>query len=132
MQPNALLIRQNFIVVTSGCYSIYWFDGVRECWRLGPLKLSKLVTGLGLGRWLMPLSLLHVGHSLVHGLQHLGLHYQILLRCWWWRWVGVVVVVLICTTIASVGHLVIEKRFETEIDMAIRDSQLYASRYVDE
>jgi hypothetical protein len=27
---------------------------------------------------------------------------------------------------------VIEKRFETEIDMAIRDFQLYASRYTDD
>jgi hypothetical protein len=88
---------------------------VRECWGLGPLKLSKLVTGLGLWRWLMPLSLLHVGHSLLHGLQHRGLHCQNLLKCWWWRWVGVVVVVvlvgttvvvLIGTTIASVASLV--------------------------
>jgi hypothetical protein len=103
---------------------------VRECWGLGPLKLSKLVTGLGLWRWLMPLSLLHVGHSLLHGLQHLGLHYQNLLKCWWWWWV-VVVVVLVGTTVESVGHPVIEKRFETDIDMVIRDSQLYASRYTD-
>jgi hypothetical protein len=79
----------------------------------------------------MPLSLLHVGHSLLHGLQHLGLHYQNMLKCWWRRWV-VVVVVLVGTTVASVGHLVIEKRFEREIDMAIRDSQLYASRYTDD
>jgi hypothetical protein len=69
----------------------------------------------------MPLSLLHVGHSLLHGLQHLGLHYQNLLKCWWWRWVGVVVVVvvvvvvLVGTTIVSVGHLVIEKSFEIEV-----------------
>jgi hypothetical protein len=89
--------------------------------------------GLGLWRWLMPLSLLHVGQSLLHGLQHLGLHYQNLLKYWWWSWVGVVVViVLVGTTVVSVGHLVIEKRFETEIDMTIRDSQLYASRYTDD
>jgi hypothetical protein len=101
---------------------------------LGPLKLSKLVMGLGLWRWLMPLSLLHVGHSLLHGLQLMGLHYQNLLKCWWCRWVGVVVVVvvLVGTMVASVGRLVIEKRFETEIDMVIRDSQLYASRYTDD
>jgi hypothetical protein len=112
---------------------VHWFGGVRECWGLGPLKLSKLVTGLGLWRWLMPLRLLHVGHSLLHGLQHLGLHYQNLLKCWWWRWVGIVViVVLVGTTVASVGHLIIVKRFETEIDMAIRDSQLCASRYNDD
>jgi hypothetical protein len=77
------------------------------------------------------LSLLHVGHSLFHGLQHLGLYYQNLLKCWWWRWVGVVVS-LIGTMVASVGHQVTEKIFETEIDMAIRDSQLYASMYTDD
>jgi hypothetical protein len=77
----------------------------------------------------MPLSLLHVGHSLLHGLQHLSLHYQNLLKCWWWRRV---VVVLVGTTVASVGHLMIAKRFETEIDIEIRDFQLYASRYTDD
>jgi hypothetical protein len=55
-----------------------------------------------------------------------------LLKCWWWRRAGiVVVVVLVGTMVVSVGHLVIEKRFEIEIDMVIRDSQLYASRYTD-
>jgi hypothetical protein len=66
----------------------------------------------------MPLSLLHVGHSLLHGLQHPSLHYQNLLKCWWWRRVGivvVVVVVLIGTTVASVGHLMIVKSCEIEI-----------------
>jgi hypothetical protein len=82
----------------------------------------------------MPLSLVHVGHSLLHGLQHLSLHYQNLLKCWWWRQVGivVVVVVLVGTMVASVGHLMIVKRFETKIDIAISDSQLYASRYSDD
>jgi hypothetical protein len=47
---------------------IHWLDGVRECRRIGPLKLSKFVMGLALWRWLMPLSLLHVGHSLLRGL----------------------------------------------------------------
>jgi hypothetical protein len=80
----------------------------------------------------MSLSLLHVGHSLLHGLQHLSLHYQNLLKCWWWRWVGVVaiVVVLAGTSVVSVGHLMIGKRFETEIEK--KDSQLYASRYNDD
>jgi hypothetical protein len=55
-----------------------------------------------------------------------------LAQCWWWRRIGVVVVVLIGTTVASVGHLMIVKRFETEIDIEIRDSQLYASRYTDD
>jgi hypothetical protein len=63
----------------------------------------------------MPLSSLHVGHSLLHGLQHLSLHYQNLLKCWWWRQVGIVVVVLVGTTIASVGHLMIVKSCELEV-----------------
>jgi hypothetical protein len=61
----------------------------------------------------MPLSLLHVVHSLLHGLQHLSLHYQNLLKYWWWRWVGiVVVVVLVGTMVVSIGHLMIVKSFE--------------------
>jgi hypothetical protein len=82
----------------------------------------------------MPLSLLHVGHSLLHGLQHLSLHYQHLLMCWWWRWVvGIVVVVLVVvTTVVSVGSLIIVKRFEIELKIEIHDSQLYASRYTDD
>jgi hypothetical protein len=83
--------------------------------------------------WLVSLSLLHVGHSLLHGLQQLSLHYQNLLKCWWWRRVvGVVVVVVdlvAITTVASVGHLMIVKRFEIELKIEIQDSQLYASRY---
>jgi hypothetical protein len=43
------------------------------------------------------------------------LHDQHLLKCWWWRWVGTVIVVLIGDTVASVGHLMIVKRFETDI-----------------
>jgi hypothetical protein len=84
----------------------------------------------------MPLGLLHVGHSMLHGLQHLSLHYQHLLKCWWFRWVvGVVVVVVLIvigTTVASVGHLMIVKRFEIELKIEIQDSQLYASRYTDD
>jgi hypothetical protein len=43
-----------------------------------------------------------------------------LLKCWWWRRVGtvvfaVVVVVLVGTTVVSVGHLMIVKRFEIEV-----------------
>jgi hypothetical protein len=57
-----------------------------------------------------------------------------LLQCWWWRWVGIVVVVIVVvvvvgTTVASVGHLMIVKRFEIEEKIEIQDSQLYASRY---
>jgi uncharacterized membrane protein len=66
--------------------------------------------------------------------QHLSLHYQYMLKYWWWmRVVGVVVVVVVLvvigTTVASVGHLMIVKRFEIELEMEIQDSQLYASRY---
>jgi hypothetical protein len=71
-----------------------------------------------LWRLLLTLRLLHICHSLLHSLQHLSLNNQYLLQCWWWRWVGivvVVVVVLIGTTIASVGHLMIMKRFEEEV-----------------
>jgi phosphotransferase system glucose/maltose/N-acetylglucosamine-specific IIC component len=90
--------------------------------------------------WLVSFSLLHVGHSLLHGLQHLSLHYQNLLKCWWWRWVvGVVVVVVVVvvvlvvvTMVASVSHLMIVKRFETELKIEIQDSQLYASSYTDD
>jgi hypothetical protein len=56
-----------------------------------------------------------------------------LLRCWWWRWVGiVVVVVLVSTTVVSVDHLMIVKRFEIELKIEIQDSPLYASRYNDD
>jgi hypothetical protein len=54
--------------------------------------------------------------------QQLGLHVQHLLQCWRWRWVDIIVVVvvvvvaiLIGTTVASVDHLIIVKRFEIEI-----------------
>jgi hypothetical protein len=63
--------------------------------------------------------------------QHLSLHYQNLLKCWWWRRVGSIVV-LICGMVASVSHLMIGKRFETAIDIEIRDSRLYASRYTND
>jgi hypothetical protein len=54
------------------------------------------------------------------------------LPCWWWRWVGIVVVVLMSGTVVSVGHLMIMKGFETEIKIEIKDSQLYAARYNDD
>jgi hypothetical protein len=107
---------------------------MREGWWFGPLKLSKLVTRLGLRRWMMPLSLLHVGHSLLHGLQHLSLHYQNLLKCWGCRRiVGSTVDIIhigVVVAVASVSHLVFGKRFEIEIE--IKDFQLYASRYNDD
>jgi hypothetical protein len=70
------------------------------------------------------LRLLHVCHSLLHGLQHLGLHDQHLLQCWRWRRVSiVVVVVLVGTTVASVGHLMTVKRFEIEIGIKDNDKR---------
>jgi hypothetical protein len=96
---------------------IHWLDRVRECLMLSPLEFFKFVMLLKLWHWLLSLSLLHVHHSLLHGLQHMCLHDQYLLQCWRWRRVGIVVViVLIGGTIASVGHLMVMKRFEIEID----------------
>jgi hypothetical protein len=60
--------------------SIHWIDRVRECWGLSLLEFPKFVMMLRLWCWLVSLSLLHVHHSLLHGLQHLSLHYQNLLR----------------------------------------------------
>jgi hypothetical protein len=100
---------------------IHWLDGVREWQRLGPPEFSMFVTLLRLWRWLMLWSLLHVGHILLHILQHLSLHDQHLLQCWWWRRLGIaVVVVLMSGTVASVGHLMIVKRFETQIKIEIK------------
>jgi hypothetical protein len=111
---------------------IHRFDGVRECWRLGPLKFFELIPLLGLGHWLLTLSL-HISHRLLHSLQHLSLHYKDLLKSWWWRQIGsIVVIVLICGVIVSVLHLMIMKIFETEMEIEIKDSQLYASRYNDD
>jgi hypothetical protein len=53
-----------------------------------------------------------------------------LLQCWWWRLVGIVVVVLVGTTVATIGHLMTVKRFDIEVKDI--DSQLYASRYNDD
>jgi hypothetical protein len=58
---------------------------------------------------------MHVGHSLLH-----RLHDEHFLQCWWWRRVGIVVVVLMSVTATSVGHLMIVKRFEIEIKIKKR------------
>jgi hypothetical protein len=42
-----------------------------------------------------------------------------LLKCWWWKWVVGVAVVLVGTMVASVGHLIIVKRFEIELKIEI-------------
>jgi hypothetical protein len=130
---GALNILQLLFNCLQPIISIHWFNRVRECWRLGPLELSNFITLMALWHWLLSLSLLHVRHSLLHCLQHLGWHEQYLLHCWRWRQVGIIVViVLIGGTVASVGPLMILKRFEIEIAIEIKDSQLYASRYNDD
>jgi hypothetical protein len=42
----------------------------------------------------------------------------------------IVVVILVGTMVASVGHLMIVKSCEIEVKIEIQDSQLYASRYI--
>jgi hypothetical protein len=42
-----------------------------------------------------------------------------LLKCWWGRWVVGVVVVLVGTTIVSVGHLIVVKGFEIGLKIEI-------------
>jgi hypothetical protein len=56
------------------------------------------------------------------------LHYQNLLKCWWWRRVSIVVV-LVGTPVASVGHLMIVKRFEIEEKDRDMRFPTHASRY---
>jgi hypothetical protein len=57
-----------------------------------------------------------------------------LLKCWGWRQiVGStidIVLIRVVVAVASVSHLMIGKRFETEKE--IKDFQLYASRYNDD
>jgi hypothetical protein len=110
---------------------IHWLNRVKEYQRLGLLEFSKFVTLLRLWRWLLSLSFLHVHHSLLHGLHLFSLHDQHLLQCWWWERVGIaIVIVLIGNTVVSIGHLIIVKRFDTEIE--IKNSHRYASRYNDD
>jgi hypothetical protein len=76
----------------------------------------------------MPLSMLHVSHSLLYSLQHLSLHNQGLLKRW--RWVGsIVVIVFICDMVVSVGRLMTVKRFETEIEIEIKIEIKYSLLY---
>jgi hypothetical protein len=78
---------------------------MREGGQLSPLKLDQLVTLLRLRCWLVTLGRLHVGHYLLHGLQHLCTHYEHLLQHWWgWR-VALIVVIGIDVMVPRVGHL---------------------------
>jgi hypothetical protein len=74
-----------------------------------------LVTLLGLWCQLLALSLLHISHRLLHDLQHLSLHHQDLLKGWWWRWVGSIVLIGVVIAVVSVRHPVVMERFEIEI-----------------
>jgi hypothetical protein len=49
-------------------------------WWLGPLEVSKPISLLRLRCLLI---LLHNEHGLLHGMEHLSLHYQNLLKGWW-------------------------------------------------
>jgi hypothetical protein len=62
--------------------------------------------------------MLHIDHGLLHGLEHLCLHSQHLLKSWQrgWRQVGIIVVVLpivlsvvVGGTVPCVGHLKYER-----------------------
>jgi hypothetical protein len=81
------------------------------------VEFSEFIMLLRLWCWLVSWGLLHVGHSLLHGLQHLSLYYQYLLKCWWWRQVGIVFIVLIGDMVVSVDHLMVMRRFEIEIEI---------------
>jgi hypothetical protein len=82
---------------------IHWLNRVWECWWLGPLKLTKFVTGMRLRCLLVTLALMHIGYHMLHSLKHLGLHHQDLLQGQWgWR---VVLVVGISLVIPCVDHL---------------------------
>jgi hypothetical protein len=88
---------------------IHGFHGVQEGWQLGPLKFSKLVYLLRLQCLLVRL---HVGHSLLQGLEHLSLHHQNLLQGqhgWRW-WIGStivlsIVVLSVDNMVPCIGHL---------------------------
>jgi hypothetical protein len=47
--------------------------------KLGVTELIQLITRLRLRCWMVALGRLHVNHRLLHGLQHLRLHYEHLL-----------------------------------------------------
>jgi hypothetical protein len=50
---------------------------------------------------------LHIDHGLLHGLEHLSLHYQNLLQRWWWvsSIAVLTVVVVVGVMVSCVGHL---------------------------
>jgi hypothetical protein len=90
--------------------SIHWLHNMRKGWQLNALKISQPIPRR---RWRLELCML-VDHGLLHGLRHLCLHSQHLLKSKWrgWQRVGVLVVVLPIVfgivggdTVPYVGHL---------------------------
>jgi hypothetical protein len=77
--------------------SIHWLHSMRKCWWLSALKIFKLIP-----RWLG-----HLGLSMQvdHGLKHLCLHSQHLVksRRRGWRRVGILVVVVLTIVVSIVG-----------------------------
>jgi hypothetical protein len=72
--------------------SIHWLHNIRKDLWLSALKISQPIPRW---RWHLWLSM-QVDHGLLHGLKHLRLHSQHLLKSKWWGWrrIGVLVVVL--------------------------------------
>jgi hypothetical protein len=91
--------------------SIHRLHSMRKGWRLHALKISKPISRW---RWRLGLSM-QVDHGLLHGLKHLCLYSQHLLKSMrrGWRWVGILVVVVLpivlsivdSDTVPCVGHL---------------------------
>jgi hypothetical protein len=84
--------------------SIQRLNRVRESMWLGVLKFSKSIPWRWW--WLLVLSILYVDHGLLHGLKHLSLYRQYLLKSWWgWqRRIGSIVVLSV-VAVPCVGHL---------------------------
>jgi hypothetical protein len=90
--------------------NIHLLHNIRKDWQLSALKISQPIP-----QWQWHLELcMQVDHGLLHGMKHLCLHSQHLLKSKrrGWRWVVVLVVVLPIVfsivgsdTIPCVGHL---------------------------
>jgi hypothetical protein len=65
---GALNNLQPFLDCLEPIIDIHWLDGVRECQRLSLLEFSKFVMLLRLWHWMLPLSMLHVRHSLLRSI----------------------------------------------------------------
>jgi hypothetical protein len=86
--------------------NIHWLHGLKKGRRLSALKLSKPIPRRW--GWCLRLSNLHVDQGLLHGLKHLCLHNQHLLksrRRGWWRVDTLVVLPVVVVAVPCVGHL---------------------------